>query len=61
MLASAQVDNLLKMREILNTQQQMQAAQAQAQTENDAALKGRNRDMLRGANGDRVIGNSAKF
>lgn len=61
MLASAQVDNLLKMREILNTQQQMQAAQAQAQTEDDAAKKGRNRDMLRGTNSDRVIGNSAKF
>lgn len=61
MLASAQVDNLLKMREILNTQQQMQAAQSQAQTENDAALKGRNREMLRGSSSDRVIGNSAKF
>lgn len=61
MLASAQVDNLLKMREILNTQQQMQAAQAQAQVENDAALKGRNREILRGTNGDRAIGNAAKF
>lgn len=61
MLASAQVDNLLKVREILNTQQQMQAAQAQAQTEDAAAQKGRNREMLRGTNSDRVIGNSAKF
>ncbi|BAU77409.1 IncP-type conjugative transfer protein (plasmid) [Metapseudomonas furukawaii] len=60
-LLSAQANNLLQLRAILVTQQQMQAAQAQAQSENDAALRERNRQMMRIETKNRGTGNSAKF
>jgi P-type conjugative transfer protein TrbJ len=60
-LMSAQANNLLQLRTILTTQQQMQAAQAQAQTENDAQLKARNRQILRMPDQARSATNGEKF
>lgn len=60
-LMSAQVTNLLQLRQILLTQQQLQGAQAQAQTENDAQLRARNRQMFRETDTVRNANDGAKF
>lgn len=60
-LMSAQANNLLQLRTILLAQQQMQAAQAQAQSENDLTAKTLNRNMLRIESKNRKIDDSKEF